>query len=63
MPLFNFNSYIVTISVNDHTGQIWLNCFDDVGRQIIGKSADDIVQIKVKSLLNLFIYLFCLGGK
>lgn len=49
--------YIVTISVNDHTGQIWLNCFDDVGRQIIGRSADDIAQIKEENqqaALNIF---------
>ncbi|KAG4305759.1 hypothetical protein PORY_000669 [Pneumocystis oryctolagi] len=49
--------YILTISVNDHTGQIWLSCFDDVGRQIIGKSADDIVQIKEENeqaALNIF---------
>lgn len=49
--------YIVTISVNDHTGQIWLSCFDDVGRQIIGKSADDIVQLKEENeqaALNIF---------
>ncbi|KTW28781.1 hypothetical protein T552_01411 [Pneumocystis carinii B80] len=49
--------YIVTISVNDHTGQIWLNCFDDIGRQIIGKSADDIAQMKEENeqaALNIF---------
>ncbi|KAG5518244.1 hypothetical protein PMAC_003040 [Pneumocystis sp. 'macacae'] len=49
--------YILTISVNDHTGQIWLSCFDDVGRLIIGKSADDIVQMKEENeqaVLNIF---------
>ncbi|CCJ28324.1 unnamed protein product [Pneumocystis jirovecii] len=49
--------YILTISVNDHTGQIWLSCFDDVGRLIIGKSADDIVQMREENeqaALNIF---------
>ena len=38
--------YILTVSVADHTGQLYLTCFDDVGRIIMGMSADDIVQLK-----------------
>lgn len=38
--------YIMTLNVSDHTGQIWLNCFDDVGRVIMGMTADELMQIK-----------------
>lgn len=34
--------YILSINVSDHTGQIWLSCFDDVGRLIMGMSADQL---------------------
>lgn len=36
----------MTISVNDASGQAWLNCFDDVGRVIMGKSADELMELK-----------------
>lgn len=39
--------YVMTVSVNDHTGQIWLSCFDEVARQIMGISADDLNDLKV----------------
>ena len=38
--------YILSINVSDHTGMLWLSCFDDVGRIIMGMSADDLMQIK-----------------
>lgn len=38
--------YIMSISVSDHTGQIWLNCFDEVGRLIMGRSADELNELK-----------------
>lgn len=38
--------YILSINVNDHTGQLWLSCFDDVGRIILGMSADDLMELK-----------------
>ncbi|KAI1081180.1 replication factor-A protein [Whalleya microplaca] len=38
--------YIMTVNVNDHTGQLWLSCFDDVGRVIMGMSADELMEIK-----------------
>ncbi|EPX75071.1 DNA replication factor A subunit Ssb1 [Schizosaccharomyces octosporus yFS286] len=34
--------YIMTIAVGDHTGQLWLNVFDDVGKIIMHKSADEL---------------------
>lgn len=38
--------YIMSINVNDHTGQLWLSCFDDVGRMIMGMSANDLMALK-----------------
>ncbi|KAI1293967.1 replication factor-A protein [Xylaria venustula] len=38
--------YIMSVNVNDHTGQLWLSCFDDVGRVIMGMSADELMEIK-----------------
>ncbi|XXH03541.1 hypothetical protein Hte_009946 [Hypoxylon texense] len=38
--------YIMSVNVNDHTGQLWLSCFDDVGRVIMGMSADQLMDIK-----------------
>ncbi|KAI5858442.1 hypothetical protein BZA05DRAFT_345568 [Tricharina praecox] len=41
--------YIMTISVNDAFGQAWLNCFDEIGRLIMGKSADEMHELKERS--------------
>jgi replication factor A1 len=38
--------YIMSASVSDHTGQIWLSCFDDTGRLIMGMSADELAELK-----------------
>ncbi|MCJ1397895.1 Replication factor A protein 1 [Xylographa trunciseda] len=38
--------YIMSLNVSDHTGQIWLSCFDDVGRMIMGMSADQLNELK-----------------
>lgn len=38
--------YIMSLNVNDHTGQLWLSCFDDVGRMIMGMSADALMELK-----------------
>lgn len=37
--------YIMSINVSDHTGQLWLSCFDDVGRMIMGMSADQVMEM------------------
>ncbi|KAE8146267.1 hypothetical protein BDV25DRAFT_162858 [Aspergillus avenaceus] len=36
--------YIMLISVSDHTGQLYLSCFDDVGRSMMGISADELME-------------------
>lgn len=38
--------YIMQVNVSDHTGQLWLSCFDDVGRTLMGMSADELMDIK-----------------
>lgn len=38
--------YILLINVSDHTGQIWLNCFNDTAQQIMGINANDYAAIK-----------------
>ncbi|KAB8076327.1 hypothetical protein BDV29DRAFT_170346 [Aspergillus leporis] len=38
--------YIMLISVSDHTGQLYLSCFDEVGRSMMGTSADQLMEIR-----------------
>ncbi|KAF3934837.1 hypothetical protein ABW19_dt0201204 [Dactylella cylindrospora] len=38
--------YIMTCSVLDHTGQAWLNVFDDAGKVIMGTSATDLEEMR-----------------
>jgi len=55
--------YIMSINVSDHTGTLWLSCFDDVGRMIMGMSADELMAIKEegdeKKVLSLFSEANC----
>jgi replication factor A1 len=41
--------YIMSLDVNDHTGHLLLTCFDEVGRMIIGRSADQMMELKEES--------------
>ncbi|KAF6810063.1 putative replication factor-a protein 1 [Colletotrichum plurivorum] len=38
--------YIMSINVCDHTNQLWLSCFDDVGRVIMGMTADQLMALR-----------------
>lgn len=39
--------YIMSVNVNDHTGQLWLSCFNEVGQIVMGgKSADELMALK-----------------
>lgn len=38
--------YIMLVNVSDHTGQLWLSCFDEVGRLIMGITADQLMDIR-----------------
>jgi replication factor A1 len=35
--------YMLSISVIDHTGQLWLNSFDDIGQMVMGMSANELM--------------------
>lgn len=38
--------YIMSLNVNDHTAHMWMTCFDDVGRMIMGMSANELMDLK-----------------
>ena len=38
--------YILSVNVSDHTGQIWLNCFDDTSRLLMGYPADRLIEMR-----------------
>lgn len=38
--------YILTVSVLDSTGQLWLTLFDDQARELIGMSAGELLELK-----------------
>ncbi|KAL4937152.1 hypothetical protein BDV06DRAFT_203480 [Aspergillus oleicola] len=38
--------YIMLVNVSDHTGQLYLNCFDDVGRLMMGTTADQFMELQ-----------------
>ncbi|KAL0942486.1 putative replication factor-a protein 1 [Colletotrichum truncatum] len=38
--------YIMSVNVCDHTNQLWLSCFDDVGRIVMGMTADELMALR-----------------
>lgn len=38
--------YIMSVNVVDHTGSLWLSCFDESGRMIMGMSANELMELK-----------------
>lgn len=38
--------YIISLNVNDHTAHMWMTAFDDVGRQIMGMSANELMELR-----------------
>ncbi|KAI8913069.1 hypothetical protein DFJ77DRAFT_466661 [Powellomyces hirtus] len=38
--------YIMSFSITDHTGQVWLQGFNEVGEQLLGMSANEMVALK-----------------
>ncbi|KAI4164807.1 MAG: hypothetical protein LQ342_001439 [Letrouitia transgressa] len=45
--------YILSVNVSDHTGQIFLSCFDDVGKMVMGMSADQLVELRDNDSIGL----------
>jgi hypothetical protein len=31
----------------DHSGHIWVTAFNDVGEQLLGKTANELIELKV----------------
>ena len=40
------HSYVMSVSVGDHTGQCWLSGFNDVGQMLLGVSAGELEEMK-----------------
>ena len=38
--------YIMSVNVGDHTGQLWLSCFNEVGLQIMSVPANDLMAMR-----------------
>lgn len=38
--------YIMSVNVSDHTGQIWLSCFNEVGELIMGQPANELMRMR-----------------
>ena len=45
--LYRSRRYIMSMAVADHTGQAWLQGFNDVGQTVFGMSADELMDLKV----------------
>jgi replication factor A1 len=48
--------FILRVCAVDHTGSIWLNLFDDGARILMGKSADEVQELKENSDEGSFNY-------
>ena len=54
--------YVMSANISDHTGQLWVSCFDETGRMLIGMSADELMEIKdvdEKRLADIFSEANC----
>jgi replication factor A1 len=40
--------YVLSVNVADHTGTLWLSCFDEAGAAIVGMSANEAMKIKAE---------------
>ena len=39
--------YILNLSIMDHSGHIWVTGFNDVGEQLLGVTANELIALKV----------------
>ena len=42
-----FRRYILSLSIMDHSGHIWVTAFNEVGEQLLGKTANELIELKV----------------
>lgn len=40
------HSYVLNLSIADHTNQMWLSGFNDIGVQLLGHTADELETLK-----------------
>jgi hypothetical protein len=38
----------------DHSGHIWVTAFNDVGEQLLGKTANELIELKVSCVWDRF---------
>ncbi|KAL2148665.1 hypothetical protein VTH82DRAFT_1812 [Thermothelomyces myriococcoides] len=38
--------YILGVRICDHTGEVWISCFDEQARLILGKTADELMELR-----------------
>jgi replication factor A1 len=38
--------YVLSVNVADHTGTLWLSCFDEAGQKIVGVTANEAMKMK-----------------
>ena len=38
--------YILSVNICDHTGHLWVTCFDEQGKAIMGRSADEVAAMQ-----------------
>ncbi|KAL2167864.1 hypothetical protein VTG60DRAFT_693 [Thermothelomyces hinnuleus] len=38
--------YIMSVCISDHTGNVWISCFDEQARLIMGKTADEMMELR-----------------
>ena len=56
--IYFFSSYIMSLAVADHSGQAWLQGFNEVGVAIFNMTANELLAIRVRQVLLLT--LLCL---
>jgi replication factor A1 len=39
--------YIMSLQIGDHTGQTWVNAFNETGEQLLGKTAEEMYHLKI----------------
>ncbi|KAI9725528.1 MAG: Replication factor A protein 1 [Chrysothrix sp. TS-e1954] len=38
--------YVLQVNLMDHTGALWVSCFDDTGRMVLGTSGDEMMALR-----------------
>jgi len=49
----DFHRYIIQAATGDHTGQLWLSGFNDVGITLFGMTGNELRNLQVSLLLRI----------